>query len=82
VFAISPAAHHNETGTTAYHGMLNHILNALVVNIYSHLLPAGIFIFFGARLLLSPPSHMTSADILVSNIYAAGTTTCFILSAL
>lgn len=52
------------------------------VNIYSHLLAAGVFIYFLMSLLIRAPSYMTHNDILVTSIYAVGTTICFLFSAL
>lgn len=52
------------------------------INIYSHLVAAVVFIYFIVSTLTRPPSYMTRKDILVTTIYAVGTTICFLLSAL
>jgi len=52
------------------------------INIYSHLIPCGIFLALFVKTFAAPPAYMTREDKIVTGIYAAGTATCFGLSAL
>jgi len=56
--------------------------NNETINIYSHLLPAAIYAYFIVSYLISPPDYMTNKDVAVTLLYAAGTMTCFLLSAM